>query len=98
MSLLIAENTKKAYSRFILEYCHHTNDGDGSLFGKLLVFFPLITTTNILQLLFNTVDMVVIGRFSGDDALATAGATGVLINLIITLFMGLSVGTNVVVA
>ncbi|WP_264849560.1 MATE family efflux transporter [Clostridium omnivorum] len=52
----------------------------------------------ILQLMFNTADMVVVGRFSGSKALAAVGATGSLINLIITLFMGLSVGTTVVVA
>lgn len=53
---------------------------------------------NILQLLFNAADMVVVGRFAGVDPFAAVGATGPLINLIINLFMGLSVGTVVVVA
>ena len=46
---------------------------------------------NILQLMFNAADMVVVGRFAGSEALAAVGATGALINLIINLFMGLSV-------
>ena len=53
---------------------------------------------NILQLLFNAADMMVIGQFSGKEALAAVGATGALINLLINLFMGLSVGTSVIVA
>ncbi len=70
----------------------------GPLFGKILIFALPIMAMNILQLLFNTVDMVVVGRFSGSGALAAVGATGALINLIVNLFMGLSVGTSVVVA
>lgn len=70
----------------------------GSLFSRILIFALPIMAMNILQLLFNTADMVVVGRFSGSRALAAVGATGSLINLIITLFMGLSVGTTVVVA
>lgn len=70
----------------------------GPLFSKILVFALPIMAMYILQLMFNTADMVVVGRFSGSKALAAVGATGSLINLIITLFMGLSVGTTVVVA
>jgi len=57
-----------------------------------------IMAMNILQLLFNAADMVVVGRFSGSEALAAVGATGSIINLIVNLFMGLSVGTSVIVA
>lgn len=70
----------------------------GSLFSKIFIFAMPIMAMYILQLMFNTADMVVVGRFSGSKALAAVGATGSLINLIITLFMGLSVGTTVVVA
>jgi putative MATE family efflux protein len=70
----------------------------GPLFSKILMFSLPIMAMNILQLLFNTADMVVVGRFSGSDALAAVGATGPLINLIVNLFMGLSVGTSVMVA
>lgn len=79
----------------------HTNDADltsGPLFGKILVFALPIMAMNILQLLFNAADMVVVGRFSGHQALGAVGATGSLIGLIVNLFMGLSVGTSVVVA
>lgn len=70
----------------------------GPLFSKILIFSLPIMAMYILQLMFNTADMVVVGRFSGSKALAAVGATGSLINLIITLFMGLSVGTTVIVA
>ena len=71
---------------------------NGPLFGKILVFSLPIMAMNILQLLFNTTNMIVVGQFSGSKALAAVGATGALINLIVTFFMGLSVGTSVVVA
>lgn len=70
----------------------------GPLFSRILIFALPIMAMYILQLMFNTADMVVVGRFSGSKALAAVGATGSLINLIITLVMGLSVGTTVVVA
>lgn len=70
----------------------------GPLFSKILVFALPIMAMNILQLLFNAADMMVIGQFSGKEALAAVGATGALINLLINLFMGLSVGTSVIVA
>lgn len=81
----------------------HTHEQDhdfcsGPLLGKILIFSLPIMAMNILQLLFNTADMIVVGRFSGSDALAAVGATGSIINLIVNLFMGLSVGTSVVVA
>jgi len=70
----------------------------GPLFSKILIFALPIMAMNILQLLFNAADMVVVGRFTGSEALAAVGATGPLINLIVNLFMGLSVGTSVIVA
>ena len=70
----------------------------GPLFSRMLIFALPIMAMNILQLLFNAADMIVVGRFSGSEALAAVGATGPLINLIVNLFMGLSVGTSVIVA
>jgi len=70
----------------------------GPLFSKILIFALPIMAMNILQLLFNAADMVVVGQFTGKEALAAVGATGALINLIINLFMGLSVGTSVIVS
>jgi putative MATE family efflux protein len=71
---------------------------NGPIVGKMLLFALPIMAMNILQLLFNAADMIVVGRFSGKEALAAVGATGAVINLIVNLFMGLSVGTSVIVA
>lgn len=78
-----------------------TRDKDmcnGPIFGKIVLFALPIMAMNILQLLFNAADLVVVGRFSGKEALAAVGATSSLINLIVNTFMGLSVGTSVIVA
>lgn len=70
----------------------------GPVLGKVLLFaFPLMLST-LLQLMFNAVDMIVVGRFTGSDALAAVGATGSLTNLLVSVFLGVSVGTNVLVA
>ncbi len=70
----------------------------GPLLGKLLLFaFPLMLS-GILQLLFNAADIVVVGRFAGNQALAAVGSTGAVSNLIVNAFIGLSVGANVLVA
>ncbi len=71
---------------------------EGPIFGKLLKFSIPLIASSVLQLLFNAADVVVVGRFAGDNSLAAVGSTGSLINLLINLFMGLSVGTNVVVS
>ncbi len=71
---------------------------NGPIFGKMVLFSLPIMVMNILQLMFNAADMVVVGRFSGKEALAAVGATGSIINLIVNLFMGLAVGTSVIVA
>lgn len=71
---------------------------NGPIFGKMVLFALPIMAMNILQLMFNTTNMIVVGRFSGKEALAAVGATGAIINLIVNLFMGLSVGTSVIVA
>ena len=67
----------------------------GPLMGKLVSFvIPLILSSN-LQLLFNAVDIVVVGKFSGSQSLAAVGSTTALINLFINLLIGISLGTNV---
>ncbi len=70
----------------------------GPLLGKLLLFSIPLLLTGILQLLFNAADIVVVGRFSGNNALAAVGSTGALINLLVNLFIGLSIGANVLAA
>lgn len=71
---------------------------NGPLFGKILLFTIPLVLSSVLQLLFNAADMVVVGKFVGDHALAAVGATGALINLLLNVFIGFSVGTNVLVA
>ncbi len=71
---------------------------NGPLLGKLIRFSLPLAASGILQLLFNAADIVVVGRFAGSQALAAVGSTGALINLIVTLFMGISVGANVLVS
>ncbi len=70
----------------------------GSLLPKILLYSLPLMLSGILQLLFNAADVVVVGRFAGSDALAAVGSTSSLINLLVNVFMGLSVGTNVMVA
>ena len=70
----------------------------GSVFRKMLLFALPLMCSSILQLLFNAADIVVVGRFAGDNALAAVGSNTALINLFTNLFIGLSVGTNVLTA
>lgn len=71
---------------------------NGPILSKLLIFTVPLMFSSILQLLFNAADIVVVGRFAGDDSLAAVGATSSLINLLTNLFIGLSVGANVLAA
>ena len=68
----------------------------GKLIPKVAAFALPLMATSILQLLYNAADVIVVGRFTGKEALAAVGSTGALINLIVNVFLGLSVGTNVV--
>jgi putative MATE family efflux protein len=70
----------------------------GTLWNKILLFALPLIASSMLQLLFNAADVVVVGRFAGKEALAAVGSNTSLINLLVNLFIGLSVGTNVVVA
>ncbi len=70
----------------------------GPFWKKIWLYTVPIILTGLLQLLFNAADMVVVGRFAGQEALGAVGATGALINLMVNLFMGLSVGAGVAVA
>ena len=71
---------------------------NGPLVGKILLFAIPLMLSSVLQLLFNAADIVVVGRFTGAEALAAVGATSALINLLVNVFMGLSIGTNVLTA
>ena len=71
---------------------------NGPLLGKILLFALPVAASGILQQLFNSTDMAVVGRFAGSQSLAAVGGNGSVINLLITLFIGLSIGANVVIA
>ena len=77
---------------------YEMNMCSGPLFGKILLFALPLMCSGILQLLFNAADIIVVGRYTGSTALAAVGSTTSLINLLVNLFIGLSVGANVVIA
>lgn len=67
----------------------------GNLLKKIIIYTIPLMLTGILQLLYNACDVIVVGQFAGDEALAAVGSTGALINLIVNLFVGLSLGGSV---
>ena len=71
---------------------------NGSIMDKLISFSLPLMISSILQLMFNAVDIIVVGRFSGSQALAAVGATTALINIFTNLFIGISLGANVLAA
>ena len=77
---------------------YEINMTEGPLLGKLVRFSLPLALSGVLQLLFNAADVVVVGRFAGNQALAAVGSTSALNNLIVNLFIGLSIGVNVLVA
>lgn len=80
---------KKVKRSYEMDMCH------GPLFSKIIVFAIPLILSGVLQLLFNAADIVVVGRFTGSHALAAVGSTSSLINLLVNLFIGVSVGANV---
>ena len=87
------ELIQKRKNKYEMDMC------SGNLFKKIVVFcFPLMLM-GILQLLYNTADLIIVSNFSDDPSdLGAVGSTSSLINLVVNLFMGLSVGTNVICA
>lgn len=79
-------------NRYEIDMC------SGSLMDKLILFSLPLMLSGILQLMFNAVDLIVVGRFSGPMALAAVGSTTALIAVFINLFIGVSQGTNVLAA
>lgn len=84
--------TAKVHKKYEVDMLH------GPLLGKILLFALPLMMSSILQLLFNAADVVVVGQYAGDESLAAVGSTSSLINLLTNLFIGLSVGANVMVA
>ena len=71
---------------------------NGTIMDKLVSFSLPLMLSGILQLMFNAVDVIVVGRFAGSQALAAVGSTTALINMFVNLFMGISLGTHVLAA
>ena len=69
----------------------------GVIMPKVITFALPLIVASVLQLLFNAADIVVVGRFVSPQAMAAVGSTGSLVNLIIQLFVGFSIGVNVCV-
>jgi len=82
----------KRYRSYEMDMC------EGAILPKMLKFSVPLMLSSVLQLLFNAADVVVVGKFAGDEALAAVGCTGSLINLLTNLFIGLSIGANVMAA
>lgn len=71
---------------------------NGTIMNKMISFAIPLMLSGILQLLFNAVDIIVVGRFSGSQSLAAVGSTSSLINMLTNLFIGISLGANVLAA
>ena len=71
---------------------------NGTIMDKLISFSLPLMLSGILQLMFNAVDIIVVGKFSGNESLAAVGSTTALINVFTNLFIGISLGANVLAA
>ena len=85
-------NSMSKKNKYEIDMCN------GSIMDKLISFSLPLMLSGILQLMFNAVDIVVVGRFSGSQALAAVGSTSALINMFTNLFIGVSLGANVLAA
>ena len=79
-------------SKYEIDMCN------GTIMDKLISFSLPLMLSGILQLMFNAVDIIVVGRFSGSQSLAAVGSTTALINMFTNLFIGISLGANVLAA
>lgn len=71
---------------------------NGPLLGKILVYAVPLMISGMLQLTFNAVDLIIVGQFAGSNAMAAVGCTASLTNLMVSLFIGISAGVNVLIA
>lgn len=83
---------KKLIEKYEIDMCN------GPILPRLLAFTLPLMCSSVLQLLFNAADIIVVGKFAGDNALAAVGSNTALINLLTNFFLGLSIGANVLVA
>lgn len=71
---------------------------NGPLLGKIIIYAVPLMISGMLQLAFNAVDLIVVGQFAGSNAMAAVGCTSALTNMIVSLFIGISAGVNVLIA
>ena len=71
---------------------------EGPLIKSVILYALPLVATGLLQLLYNAADMIVVARFAGGTALAAVGSNGPLVNLIVNIFVGLSVGASVIIS
>lgn len=71
---------------------------EGPIFSSIMMFYFPLVLSSLLQLLFNAADIIVVGKYAGDTSLAAVSSTSSLINLLVGLFIGVSTGTNVLLA
>ena len=69
---------------------------NGTIMNKMISFAIPLMLSGILQLLFNAVDIIVVGRFSGSQSLAAVGSTSSLINMLTNLFIGISLISQII--
>ena len=81
-----------AANKYQIDMCH------GPLFGKIVIFVLPLMLSNVMQLMFNAVDLVIVGQYANYESMAAVGSCGALIALLLNLFYGLSVGANVLTA
>ena len=79
-------------NKYNIDMCH------GPLFSKIVLFSLPLLTANVIQVLFNAIDLAVIGRYAPHEAMAAVGSCGALCSMILSIFLGLSVGANVLSA
>lgn len=82
-------SSERKVNKYEIDMCN------GTIMNKLISFSIPLMLSGVLQLMFNAVDIIVVGKFSGRQALAAVGSTTALINLAVNLFIGISLGANV---
>ena len=92
LSFLGSKIMSEKVNKYEMDMCR------GPILKKMLIYAIPLMCSSILQLMFNAVDIVVVGKFAGDNSLAAVGSNTSIIGLITNLFVGLSVAANVLVA
>ena len=71
---------------------------EGSIIRQILLFSVPLMFGNIFQMLYNTVDSIVVGNYVGKEALAAVGSTSMIVNMLVFFFNGFSIGAGVVIS